>query len=180
MDHENANIDLIDNQEVSQSDSNPPLMPSIGIMILDDMSPQTGEEVTPISAETNPGDVIKELSPTKKCEESELETSHHIIKESSPTKKCEESYLQTSTHIDDNNQEFFADESLIKLSPTLSPKPTECSLQSPDDESSQKNFKIKVINFHNKEIPIVTQNENGPCPLLAIINALIIKVRQIL
>lgn len=36
-------------------------------------------------------------------------------------------------------------------------------------------YHIKWINFKSKEVPIITQNENGPCPLLAIMNILLLK-----
>lgn len=34
---------------------------------------------------------------------------------------------------------------------------------------------VKWINFNNKNVPIILQNENGPCPLLAIANILFLK-----
>lgn len=52
--------------------------------------------------------------------------------------------------------------------------------QSPmDDKSScgslEGVYQIKWAKFKGKEIPIITQNENGPCPLLAIMNVLLLK-----
>ncbi|KAF2356139.1 MINDY deubiquitinase domain [Trinorchestia longiramus] len=35
--------------------------------------------------------------------------------------------------------------------------------------------RVKKIKFKGKEIPIITQNNNGPCPLLAILNALLLR-----
>ena len=35
--------------------------------------------------------------------------------------------------------------------------------------------KVKKIKFLGKEAPIITQNNNGPCPLLAVVNALLLK-----
>lgn len=36
--------------------------------------------------------------------------------------------------------------------------------------------KIKKIKWQDIEVPIITQNNNGPCPLLAIVNVMILKV----
>jgi hypothetical protein len=34
---------------------------------------------------------------------------------------------------------------------------------------------VKVINFRGRSVPIVMQNENGPCPLLALSNVLLLR-----
>ena len=46
----------------------------------------------------------------------------------------------------------------------------------PADEktTTQSEYHVKWIKFKNKSHGIITQNENGPCPLLAIINVLIL------
>ncbi|GMH37565.1 hypothetical protein BSKO_05438 [Bryopsis sp. KO-2023] len=36
-------------------------------------------------------------------------------------------------------------------------------------------YRLKRISFHGREVPIVLQNENGPCPLLAIANILLLR-----
>lgn len=36
-------------------------------------------------------------------------------------------------------------------------------------------YRLKRITFHGREVPIVVQNENGPCPLLAIANTLLLR-----
>ncbi|XP_033114369.1 ubiquitin carboxyl-terminal hydrolase MINDY-2-like [Anneissia japonica] len=36
-------------------------------------------------------------------------------------------------------------------------------------------YHIKWIKWHNQKTPIITQNENGPCPLIAIMNVLILR-----
>jgi hypothetical protein len=38
-------------------------------------------------------------------------------------------------------------------------------------------YQLKWINWKSNKTPIITQNSNGPCPLLAIINVLILKGR---
>lgn len=39
--------------------------------------------------------------------------------------------------------------------------------------------KIKKIKWQDIEVPIITQNNNGPCPLLAIVNVMILKVSSL-
>ena len=36
-------------------------------------------------------------------------------------------------------------------------------------------YYVKWITFNNNNVPIITQNENGPCPLLAVVNVLLLK-----
>ena len=36
-------------------------------------------------------------------------------------------------------------------------------------------YKLKTIQFFGRRVPIVTQNENGPCPLLALANVLLLR-----
>ena len=45
----------------------------------------------------------------------------------------------------------------------------------PTDPSSVLH-KIKKIKWQDIEVPIITQNNNGPCPLLAIVNVMLLKV----
>ena len=35
--------------------------------------------------------------------------------------------------------------------------------------------RVKVIKFRGRDVPIVMQNENGPCPLLALSNVLLLR-----
>ena len=44
-----------------------------------------------------------------------------------------------------------------------------------DLSDSESVYHIKWVNFKNQKVPIITQNENGPCPLLAIMNILLLK-----
>ena len=39
---------------------------------------------------------------------------------------------------------------------------------------------VKWVYFKKKQVPIITQNENGPCPLLALINVLLLQNRVVL
>lgn len=36
-------------------------------------------------------------------------------------------------------------------------------------------YKLKRVDFFGRKVPIALQNENGPCPLLAIANILLLK-----
>lgn len=38
-------------------------------------------------------------------------------------------------------------------------------------------YHVKWVYFRNNKVPIITQNENGPCPLLAIMNVLLLQKR---
>ncbi|XP_013090956.2 ubiquitin carboxyl-terminal hydrolase MINDY-1-like isoform X1 [Biomphalaria glabrata] len=48
-----------------------------------------------------------------------------------------------------------------------------CSALTKSDQESV--YYIKWITFGQNNVPIITQNENGPCPLLAIMNVLLLK-----
>ncbi|XP_075731387.1 ubiquitin carboxyl-terminal hydrolase MINDY-2-like isoform X2 [Rhipicephalus microplus] len=56
------------------------------------------------------------------------------------------------------------------------PPETTTSCTSPNAEQPpQSVYHIKWVRWNNQKTPIVTQNENGPCPLIAIINVLTLK-----
>lgn len=37
------------------------------------------------------------------------------------------------------------------------------------------NYKVKRIEFMKRKVPIMMQNENGPCPLLALANVMLLR-----
>jgi len=41
-------------------------------------------------------------------------------------------------------------------------------------------YKLKRIDFFGRKVPIALQNENGPCPVLAIANILLLKKQIVL
>ena len=49
------------------------------------------------------------------------------------------------------------------------------SSPSSDKASVQSVYHVKWIKFKGNTVAIITQNENGPCPLLAIMNVLLLK-----
>ena len=75
----------------------------------------------------------------------------------------------------------------VELTPTIgAPTPnsseqnnveTENGAKAKDLSDSESVYHIKWVNFKNQKVPIITQNENGPCPLLAIMNILLLKKR---
>jgi len=46
-----------------------------------------------------------------------------------------------------------------------------------DVHGEQISYKVKTIDFMNRRVPIMMQNENGPCPLLALANVLLLRNR---
>ncbi|XP_031477739.1 uncharacterized protein LOC116248869 isoform X1 [Nymphaea colorata] len=40
------------------------------------------------------------------------------------------------------------------------------------EQTRSESYKIKTVSFFDREVPIILQNDNGPCPLLAICNVL--------
>lgn len=46
---------------------------------------------------------------------------------------------------------------------------------SKDEKEMESVYYIKWITFDGSNVPIITQNENGPCPLLALVNVLLLK-----
>lgn len=63
-------------------------------------------------------------------------------------------------------------------SPPLSSSASTARAVVADEEPRHLLHHIKTIHFKDKKVGIVTQNENGPCPLVAIINVLLLR-RQI-
>lgn len=43
------------------------------------------------------------------------------------------------------------------------------------EEDKPGQYRLKWIKFKGNKLPIITQNENGPCPLIAIMNVLLLK-----
>lgn len=64
----------------------------------------------------------------------------------------------------------------IPLTTTASPTPVSNNATSPSRETPLA-YHLKWVKWRGKKTPIITQNENGPCPLIAIMNVLIFKGR---
>lgn len=93
-----------------------------------------------------------------------------ILPETEDTPPQASSQLQRQTQV---SAGATATTSLSSSSSTGSEK------RSPDlkpTDPSDVVHKIKKIKWQDIEVPIITQNNNGPCPLLAIVNVMILKV----
>lgn len=83
------------------------------------------------------------------------------------------------TEKNDSSTEILKDESPVVV-PSTSDEQNSVEAQndtkSKDTVESDENvYHIKWVNFKNQKVPIITQNVNGPCPLLAIMNVLLLK-----
>ncbi|VDM29797.1 unnamed protein product [Toxocara canis] len=54
----------------------------------------------------------------------------------------------------------------------------EAAENSQETDSLPNVYRVKWINFDGVMYGIVTQNENGPCPLVAVVNVLLLKGDQ--
>ncbi|XP_065313751.1 ubiquitin carboxyl-terminal hydrolase MINDY-2-like isoform X1 [Gordionus sp. m RMFG-2023] len=64
-------------------------------------------------------------------------------------------------------------EEILKLSPIKIPENSQITTQK-IPQSPFTVYQIKWVKWRGKDFPIITQNENGPCPLIALINALLL------
>lgn len=48
-------------------------------------------------------------------------------------------------------------------------------ISEPNNSTTKSDYLIKWIRFNNAPLPIILQNENGPCPLIAICNVLLLR-----
>lgn len=46
---------------------------------------------------------------------------------------------------------------------------------SPRHDQPVQEYHLKWVDWNDRKTPIVTQNENGPCPLIAILNVLLLR-----
>ncbi|KAL7636557.1 UNVERIFIED_CONTAM: hypothetical protein RMT77_013332 [Armadillidium vulgare] len=63
----------------------------------------------------------------------------------------------------------------VHLPPLSEVNTTNTSTSTTQIDPSEVSHKVKRIKWKDTEVPIITQNNNGPCPLLAILNAMILK-----
>lgn len=67
----------------------------------------------------------------------------------------------------------------VESPPPPPPPQTSALLSSPRKipkfSPKTESYQLKWIKFRGNKCPIVTQNENGPCPLIALINVLLLK-----
>ena len=64
----------------------------------------------------------------------------------------------------------------ISMTSTLPNEPAKVNTSgSKEPESPQSAHDVKWIDWQDSKVPVVTQNENGPCPLVAIANVLFLR-----
>lgn len=136
--------------------------------------PQTQSER---SEEPNPGQEEPQQKPD--------EPADKCLPPAQPESAMEESYLEKAEKLIDHLEEevvVVAKDCPIQEAVAVSPIVTVAASASPSaaarEEPQQMLHHIKTIQFKDKKVGIVTQNENGPCPLVAIINVLLLR-RQI-
>jgi hypothetical protein len=101
--------------------------------------------------------------------------------------------LQASPEEEDNQEDFcteFECSPPLKAVQEVDSKPPLRAVQEADSASPLKPvqekdidnciYHLKWIMWHDKKTPIVTQNENGPCPLIAISNILLLRGKIII
>lgn len=98
--------------------------------------------------------------------ESRIERQENV-EESKSTNPLEKQDIQVSLVSSNVQPEVLISESKTPENPNVP-----CS-QSVN--SSEYIYHIKWIRFRTRSTPIITQNENGPCPLIAISNVLLLK-----
>ena len=67
-----------------------------------------------------------------------------------------------------------------EIGATAASEASSCRATSPSKRSEspkQSVYHVKWVKFKGQDVGIVTQNENGPCPLLAIMNVLLLQQR---
>jgi len=119
--------------------------------------------------------------------EKPTETLLQLIEEPVISKEAE-TYLDKSEALLDKMEEEViepevtassAEAALVAaVAQTSSPSSSAIKSAAIDNEPHNLLHHIKTIQFKDKKVGIVTQNENGPCPLVAIINVLLLR-RQI-
>ncbi|CAH8516782.1 unnamed protein product [Schistosoma turkestanicum] len=78
-----------------------------------------------------------------------------------------------NTPIDhDNLSDYHHHQSIIESNKSLDHAP---NTSNNTDESESYIYHIKWIKFNNQTRPIITQNNNGPCPMIAIANVLLLR-----
>ncbi|XP_018028095.1 ubiquitin carboxyl-terminal hydrolase MINDY-1 [Hyalella azteca] len=155
-------------------------LPSLGILVVDDshgaMSSSSksvsrvaeNETMKSVSAKIRMERTIDETESSKKSEESEdlkevlkLSSSLAVDVDQCPNKSEAACLITTSPP---ELEEPGARRKSEPLPPPAAVVPPHEVLH-----------RVKKIKFKGKEIPIITQNNNGPCPLLAILNALLLR-----
>ena len=162
---------------LSTSDDNDELgLPSLGIMVVDNNHKKESEinkkslfDVASSSVQHSEKNVSKELE--KPDQPSVRKKVPSDVSSNLPTQKYDREFHgepQLKEKDEDESHEAYQRRNAGRLTPSGS--------GSPSPPPSEVMHKVKKIKFRGKDVPIITQNNNGPCPLLAILNALLLKV----
>lgn len=158
-------------------------LPSLGILV-EDFGPPTASSISlndqskdnntmksvsaKIRMESPKGDSPQENLDNKNAQELQalLKLASTIdVNPASATEKNDVGNSKPHEHIDEST-------GARRKSEVLSPTSSQAANVPPHEVI----HRVKKIKFLGKELPIITQNNNGPCPLLAILNALLLKV----
>ncbi|CAL8091979.1 unnamed protein product [Calicophoron daubneyi] len=127
------------------------------------------------SVSTSPLESPARSSPASDTAESEnAESTLHASSEASDANECKANSSPSSSSISGAPQ--------VDAHPTLVPSESaEIKAKSQGSVRTQWNsvndyiYHVKWIKFRGKSRPIITQNENGPCPIIAIANVLLLR-----
>jgi len=100
--------------------------------------------------------------------------------------KCSSPSLSADIDVDDakwptndqpcTSQSMLPDVSITNIETTAAPPPSPRA-SSRGAHTPASEYQLKWVKWKGQKIPIITQNENGPCPLIAIMNVLLLKGR---
>ena len=115
-----------------------------------------------------------EDSSCDKCSTPEPEDVNDIEFDDGISKpSAEHTIAELSKQIDETNG--FKDK---RLSDIIVPPPESTSAScSSSSQPQQSVYHIKWVCFLGQKVATITQNENGPCPLLAIVNVLLLRTK---
>ena len=110
---------------------------------------------TTVSAEQFAGDIAEEEDVLAADDVVAVTTNHN-------NNKCSEESEASPEHV------------AMETACTSSSDGAVAGASKPDDGGSREHclYQVKWIRFNGTEVGVITQNENGPCPLLAIVNIL--------
>ncbi|KAI8781181.1 protein FAM63A isoform X2 [Biomphalaria glabrata] len=126
----------------------------------------------------SPDDSGFDISKTQSCDEPSKEPQTTKAQKEQDTQSEKVNISAGSLNSASPDTTTSASETQVTVSDLESPSAENvaaepCSALTKSDQESV--YYIKWITFGQNNVPIITQNENGPCPLLAIMNVLLLK-----
>ncbi|CAH1787359.1 unnamed protein product [Owenia fusiformis] len=129
--------------------------------------PVTNPDVSPPEPVTNP-----DVSPPEPVTNSDLTLPQPVKDSTSQESKNQSDIKIEDENIDCEKKKTGAFDSKAAAVVEGAAAPSSSSID--DKAPIQSVYHVKWITFKGKNLPIITQNENGPCPLLAIMNVLLL------